>query len=97
MARGNPNARAAQGCRLIRPRPLPRECGFLASVATIRPPVAAKGWPVASEEPSTFSRALSIDPSGASRPVARDHGGSAELRHGISLPVSSQYARYAVL
>ena len=35
---------------------------------TIRPPVAANGWPAASEEPLTLSLARSIEPSGASRP-----------------------------
>jgi hypothetical protein len=40
----------------------------LAAVATIRAPVAANGWPVASDEPATFSLDRSIDPSGASRP-----------------------------
>ena len=34
----------------------------------IRPPVAANGWPAASEEPLTFSLERSIAPSGASRP-----------------------------
>ena len=40
----------------IRPRlPEPASCSSLASVATIRPPVAANGWPAASEEPLTLS------------------------------------------
>ena len=37
----------------------------LASVATIRPPVAANGCPAASDEPLTLSLARSIVPSGA--------------------------------
>src|SRR6476619_8382286 len=53
----------------IRPRPLPPfSASSLASTLTIRPPVAANGWPAASEEPLTFSLARSIEPSGASRP-----------------------------
>src|SRR6185312_5467028 len=40
----------------------------LASWATMRPPVAANGWPAASDEPLTFSLDRSIEPSGASRP-----------------------------
>ena len=34
----------------------------------MRPPVAANGWPAASEEPLTLSLARSIEPSGSSRP-----------------------------
>ena len=33
----------------------PASCSSFASVATIRPPVAANGWPAASEEPLTLS------------------------------------------
>ena len=40
----------------------------LASCATIRPPVAANGWPAASDEPLTLSLDRSIEPSAASRP-----------------------------
>ena len=49
---------------LIRPRPEPCSCRALARLATIRPPVAAKGWPAASEPPLTLSRSRSIAPSG---------------------------------
>ena len=34
----------------------------------MRPPVAANGWPAASEPPLTLSLARSIEPSGSSRP-----------------------------
>ena len=47
----------------ISPRPPPRSPSSLASVARIRPPVAANGWPAASEEPATLSFARSIVPS----------------------------------
>src|SRR6185503_12698593 len=40
---------------LITPRPLPSSCSCLARPATMRPPVAAKGWAAASEPPFTFS------------------------------------------
>ena len=53
---------------LITPRPSPRSCSALARPATIRPPVAANGWPAASEPPLTLSLARSIEPSGSSRP-----------------------------
>ena len=46
----------------ISPRPEPFSSSSLASVATIRPPVAANGCPAASEEPSTLSLARSIVP-----------------------------------
>ena len=39
----------------IRPRPEPRSASCLASVATMRAPVAAKGWPSATLEPLGFS------------------------------------------
>src|SRR5690606_9752321 len=57
----------------IRPRTgLPVSCFFscsiLASEATIRAPVAANGWPAASDEPLTLSLLRSIEPSGASSP-----------------------------
>src|SRR5205823_3957182 len=38
------------------PRPLPFSASSLARVARIRPPVAAKGCPTASDEPTTFNR-----------------------------------------
>ena len=53
---------------LITPRPEPASLSCLASAATIRPPVAANGWPAASEPPLTFSFSRSTGPSGASRP-----------------------------
>src|SRR5947209_13953478 len=49
------------------PRPEPFSARSFASVATIRPPVAAKGCPTASEEPLTLSFDRSIGPSGLSR------------------------------
>src|SRR5207249_9852646 len=52
----------------IRPRPDPFCARSFARVATMRPPVAAKGWPTASDEPLTFSRARSIGPSGFDNP-----------------------------
>jgi AcrR family transcriptional regulator len=52
----------------ITPRPEPFSSSSLASVATIRPPVAANGCPAASDDPATFSFSRSIDPSGASSP-----------------------------
>src|SRR5690242_16385251 len=53
----------------IRPRlPGPASCSIFASVAVIRPPVAANGCPAASDEPLTLSLSRSIEPSGASRP-----------------------------
>src|SRR2546430_2032843 len=52
----------------MRPRPDPFSASSLASVATTRPPVAANGWPAASEEPVTFRRERSIGPSGFDRP-----------------------------
>ena len=46
----------------ISPRaPEPFSCNSFAKVATIRPPVAANGWPVASDEPVTLSRSWSMD------------------------------------
>src|SRR5947209_14323304 len=48
----------------ISPRPEPFSARSLASVATIRPPVAAKGCPTASEEPLTLGFDRSIGPSG---------------------------------
>src|SRR5437763_1594968 len=48
----------------ISPRPEPFSARSLARVATMRPPVAAKGWPVASEDPLTLRRARSIGPKG---------------------------------
>src|SRR5690606_26410250 len=52
----------------IRPRPEPRSASALASVPTIRPPVAANGCPAASDPPLTFSLLRSMLPSGSSRP-----------------------------
>src|SRR5436853_2216139 len=52
----------------ISPRPEPFSARSLASVATIRPPVAANGCPTASDEPVTFSRDRSIEPSAFGRP-----------------------------
>src|SRR5690606_39546853 len=53
----------------ISPRlPGPRAASSLASVATIRPPVAANGCPAANEEPCTLSLSRSIAPSGPSSP-----------------------------
>src|SRR5207237_10008243 len=52
----------------IKPRPDPFSASSLASVATMRPPVAAKGCPAASEEPLTLRRSRSIGPSGLERP-----------------------------
>src|SRR3712207_1680339 len=53
----------------IRPRlPGPASCSCFAREATIRPPVAAKGWPAASDEPLTLSLDRSMAPKGASRP-----------------------------
>jgi peptidoglycan/LPS O-acetylase OafA/YrhL len=52
----------------ISARPEPFSARSLAAVATRRPPVAAKGWPAASEEPLTLSRARSIEPRAASSP-----------------------------
>src|SRR5690606_18314820 len=51
-----------------RARPPPRSFSCLAAVATMRAPVAAKGWPAASEEPTGLIFAGSMRPSGASRP-----------------------------
>src|SRR5207237_4030061 len=50
------------------PPPDPSSASSLASVATMRPPVAANGWPAASEEPVTFRRERSIGPSDCDRP-----------------------------
>ena len=52
----------------ISARPAPFSASSLAAVATRRPPVAANGWPAASEEPLTFRRARSIEPNAASSP-----------------------------
>src|SRR6185436_12067217 len=52
----------------ISPRPDPRVASSLASVPTIRAPVAANGWPTATEPPLTLSLARSIEPSGAASP-----------------------------
>ncbi len=52
----------------ITPVPEPFSASSAASVATIRPPVAANGWPAASDEPTTFSLARSTEPSGPSSP-----------------------------
>ena len=52
----------------ISARPLPFSLSSLAAVATMRAPVAAKGWPTASELPTTLSFSRSMLPSGASRP-----------------------------
>jgi hypothetical protein len=51
-----------------RQRPPPRSFSSFAAVATMRAPVAANGWPVASDEPSGLIFAGSMRPSGASRP-----------------------------
>ena len=48
--------------------PGPFSWSIFARVATMRPPVAAKGWPAASEEPLTLSRDRSMAPRGFSRP-----------------------------
>jgi hypothetical protein len=50
------------------PRPDPRSSRSLASVATMRAPVAANGWPTATLLPLTLSFARSIAPSGRSSP-----------------------------
>ena len=51
----------------------------LASVAMMRAPVAAKGWPIASEPPLTLSFERSIDPSGASSPSrSRQNAGDSQ-------------------
>ena len=57
----------------INPRTGPEVCAFfsascLANWATILAPVAANGWPVASDEPLTFNLLRSIDPSAESSP-----------------------------
>src|SRR5690606_18930215 len=51
-----------------RPRPLPLSARSFASVATMRAPVAANGWPIATLPPFTLSFERSIAPSGRSRP-----------------------------
>ena len=51
----------------IRPRPEPRSASCLASVATMRAPVAAKGWPMATLEPFGFILSRSMDPERAAR------------------------------
>src|SRR5690606_20958627 len=48
--------------------PSPATLSSLARLATIRPPVAAKGCPAASELPLTLSLLRSMAPSGASSP-----------------------------
>src|SRR6201999_305051 len=53
----------------IRPRlPGPPDASSWASVATMRPPVAANGCPAASDDPLTLSLDLSMLPSALSRP-----------------------------
>ncbi len=56
----------------ISPRAVPAGLSSCASIfaspATMRPPVAANGWPVASELPFTFSFVRSIAPSGPGKP-----------------------------
>ncbi len=52
----------------IRQRPPPISLSCFAAEATIRPPVAANGWPAASEPPLTLILSRSIEPSAASRP-----------------------------
>src|SRR5438552_427363 len=52
----------------IRPRPEPRSASCFASVATMRAPVAANGWPSATLEPLGFIFARSILPSASLRP-----------------------------
>src|SRR3954452_22665478 len=47
----------------MRPRPEPFSASCFASVATMRAPVAAKGWPRATLEPFGFIFARSIGPS----------------------------------
>ena len=44
----------------ISARPEPFSASSLAATLTIRPPVAANGWPAASDEPLTLSRERSI-------------------------------------
>src|SRR5690606_2030969 len=51
----------------IRPRP-PFSPSSFASNAAMRPPVAAKGWPTARDEPFTLIFVRSIAPSGDSLP-----------------------------
>ena len=52
----------------INTRPWPFSFSSFAAVAAIRAPVAANGWPAASDEPLTLSLVLSMAPSAASRP-----------------------------
>src|SRR5688572_20628937 len=52
----------------IKPRPRPRSRRSFASVARIRVPVAAKGWPTATLPPLLLSLPRSIDPMARSRP-----------------------------
>ena len=61
LAAGGADADHAAARRRARAAPWP-------APATIRPPVAANGWPAASEPPLTLSLSRSIAPSGASRP-----------------------------
>ena len=66
------NAHAAGGADRDQARPEPRSASCLASVATMRAPVAANGWPSATLEPLGLIFARSIEPSGAlaAEPVA---------------------------
>jgi len=48
----------------ISARPEPFSFSSFAAVATMRAPVAANGWPIASDEPTTLSLLRSIAPSG---------------------------------
>ena len=55
-------------------------------MATIRPPVAANGWPAASDEPLTFNFDRSIEPSGADSPSrSEQNAGSSQASSVASL------------
>ena len=67
------------------PRPPPRSCSALAREATMRPPVAAKGWPAPSEPPLTFSLSRGTVPSASSRPsCSRQNTGSSQAASVVS-------------
>ena len=63
----------------IRARPEPFSFSSLAAVATMRAPVAANGWPSASELPTTLSLLRSMLPNALSAPsLVRQNSSSSQ-------------------
>ena len=56
----------------------------------MRPPVAANGWPAASDEPLTLSLVRSMAPSGASRPSRSRQNSSSSQAASVESTVAAK-------